>query len=165
MKRHLWFDNVWTVQHKRNGKVIWQDSGRNGLADAGEEAMLETFFRGRALYEPTEFYVRLCNDTLVETDTLVTITGEPSANGYAPQLLERSTVGFPTKELDEGDYRIVSKEVTFAASGGDIGPVTTAFMATTSDNSGVLIAFRALSLVRTVIDGDEMVVQMRIKLS
>ena len=166
MKKHLWFDNIWTIQHKRNGKVIWEDSGRNGLADAGEEAMLELYFRGDAAYAPTEFYVRLCNDTLVEVDTLSEVQNEPAGTfGYAPQLLERSSVGFPTKEFVEGDFRVNSKSLTFTASGGDIGPVTTAYMATTSDNSGKLIAFRALSLTRTVIDGDEMVVQMRIKLS
>jgi len=165
-KKHLWFDNVWTIQHKRNGKVIWEESGRNGLADEGEEAILEVYFRNDASYVPTEFYVRLCNDTLVETDTLITVLNEPAGTyGYAAQLLERSSIGFPTKELSEGDYRIVSKELTFTASGGDIGPVTTAYLSTTSNNTGKLIAFRSLSLTRTVIDGDEMVVQMRIKLS
>ena len=165
-KKHLWFDNIWTVQHKRNGVVIWEDSGRNGLADEGEEAILELYFRNDPVFEPTEFYVRLCNDTLVETDVLGSVANEPTADyGYAPQLLERSTVGFPTKELNEGDWRLVSKEVTFIASGGDIGPVTTAYLATTLDNTGKLLAFRTLSLTRTVLDGDEMVVQMRIKLS
>jgi len=165
-KKHLWFDNVWTIKHKRNGKVIWEDSGRNGLADEGEEAILEVYFRNGTSYAPTEFYVRLCNDTLVETDTLATVLNEPTSTyGYAPQLLERSLIGFPTKELNEGDYRLVSKELTFTASGGDIGPVTTAYLSTTSNNTGKLIAFRSLSLTRTVIDGDEMVVQMRIKLS
>lgn len=164
-KKHLWFDNVWTVKHKRNGNVLWEDSGRNGLADEGEEAILELFFRNGLLFEPTEFYVRLCNDTLVETDTLGLVQNEPSGSGYAPQVLERSTVGFPTKELNEGDYRLVSKEVTFVATGGDIGPVTTAYLATTSGNTGKLLAFRTLSLTRTVLAGDEMVVQMRIKLS
>jgi len=166
VKKHLWFDNIWTIQHKRNGEVIWEDSGRNGLADEGEEAMLESYFRGNATFEPTEFYVRLCNDTLVETDILGTVANEPPATyGYAPQLLERSAVGFPVKELNEGDWRLASKELTFTASGGDIGPVTTAYLSTTSGNSGKLIAFRTLSLTRTVLDGDEMVVQMRIKLS
>ncbi len=164
-KKHSWFDNIWTFKYYRKGKLLWEEFGPNGLADEGEEAMLEAFFRANATYDPAEFYVRLCNDTLVETDILGTVLNEPSGSGYAPQLLERSTIGFPTKELSEGDYRLVSKEVTFAASGGDIGPVTTAYLATTSDNTGKLIAFRSLSLTRTVLDGDEMVVQMRIKLS
>jgi len=164
-KKHLWFDNIWTVKCFRKGELLWEESGRNGLADEGEEAMLELFFRNDTDYTPPEFYIRLCNDTLVETDNLGLVQNEPSGNGYAAQLLERSSVGFPTKELSEGDYRLVSKEVTFVASGGDIGPVTTAYLATTSDNTGKLLAFRTLSLTRTVLDGDEMVVQMRIKLS
>jgi hypothetical protein len=89
----------------------------------------------------------------------------PATYGYAAQLVERSTVGFPTKELSEGDWRLTSKEVTFTASGGQIGSVNTAYLATTSNNNGILIAYLALSMARTVIDGDSMIVQLRIKLS
>ena len=164
MENH-WFNNIWTIQHKRAGKVLWEDTGRNALSDQGEEAMLELFFRGDASFAPVQFYLRLCNDTLSDTDTLSTILNEPTTNGYAPQLLERSSTGFPTKGLDAGDYRLTSKELTFTAVGGDIGPVTSAFLATTSDNLGKLVCFKPLSMTRTVLDGDEMVLQMRIKLS
>jgi len=162
---HIKYESTWKIQHIRDGKVIWEDEGLNSLAQQGEEAVLENEFRGDASYAPTEFYVRLCNDTLVTTDTLTTILNEPSGNGYAPQLVERSTVGFPTKEIDAGAYRIISKTLLFTASGGQIGPVTTAFLATTSDNSGKLFAFRALSITRTILDTDTMSLQFRIKLS
>ena len=158
------WNGIWTIRHYRKGKLIYEDIGKNSLVQEGEEAMLETFFRDNSDYAPTEFYLRLCNSTPSITSVLVTIANEPSGNGYSAQLLERSTVGFPTKELNDGDYRLVSKEVTFSAVGGEIGPVTNAYLATTSDDSGKLIAFRALSLQRTVLDGDEMVVQMKIKL-
>lgn len=168
MGKHKFYDSWWTLKQIRGGKVIWSMDKKNSLVDEGEESILEDFFRAQAAYTPAEFYVRLCNDTLAETDNLVTILNDMGAaspvNGYSAQLLERSTTGFPTKELDSGDYRIISKELTFTAAGGNIGPVTTAFLATTSDNTGKLIAFVDLAMTRTILDGDSMVVQMRIKL-
>ena len=86
-------------------------------------------------------------------------------NGYTAQVVEQSTVGFPTKELDAGAYRLISKVITFTASSGDIGPVTTAYLATTSSNTGKLIAYRALAMTRTILDGDAMTIQFRVKLS
>ena len=162
---HLKYDSIWIVKHYRNGELIWEDEGPNAVSQEGEEALLESFFRGDVTYDPTEFYVRLCNSTPDVTTTLSTVSGEASGNGYAPQLVERSTVGFPTKEINLGAYRLVSKTLSFVASGGSIGPVTNAYLATTSDNTGKFIAFRALSLTRTILDTDTMTIQFRIKIS
>jgi hypothetical protein len=159
------YESIWKIQHIRNGKVIWEDEGPNALAQEGEESVIESFFRATASYDPAQFYVRLCNDTLSVTDVLSAILNEPSGNGYAAQLVERSTTGFPTKELDLGAWRIVSKVVSFTASGGQIGPVVTAYLATSSDNSGKLIAFRSLSMTRTILDTDTMTLQFRVKLT
>jgi hypothetical protein len=164
MGKHLFYDSWWKIIQYRDGKEIWSMDKKNSLVDEGEEAMLESFFRGSSTFTPTQFYIRLCNDTLTETDTLVSIQGEPTTNGYAAQLVERSTVGFPTKDMPDGDYRITSKELTFTAAGGNIGPVTTAYLATTSDNTGKFIAFVDLAMTRTILSGDSMVVQIRIKL-
>jgi len=162
---HPHYDSVWIIRHIRDGKVIWEDVGSNSLVQGGEEQILETYFRDNGTFIPTEFYVRLCNETLTVTSTLLSITTEPVGNGYSAQLVERSTVGFPTKDIDSGVIRLTSKLLSFTASGGQIGPVTTAYLSTTSDNSGTLIAFRALSLTRTILDGDTMTLQFRIKLS
>ena len=159
------WEGIWTVQHIRNGEVIWEDTGHNALAQQGEEAVLETFFRGDATYTPAQYYVRLCNDSLLVTDTLTTILNEPVGSGYVAQLLERSAVGFPTKEIDAGAYRIVSKVLSFTAAGGAIGPVTTAYLATSIDNTGKLIAYRPLVMTRTILDGDTMTINFRIKVS
>lgn len=165
MGRHTFYDSWWTIKQFRNGKEIWSMDKKNSLVDEGEESMLESFFRNVSAYTPAGFYVRLCNDTLLETDTLSTILNEPAGTyGYTAQTLERSTTGFPVKELSAGDWRIASKEITFTAAGGDIGPVTTAYLATTSDNTGKLIAFVDLAMTRTILSGDSMVVQIRIKL-
>jgi len=162
---HPHYDSIWTIQCTRNGKVIWEDEGNNSLVQQGEEQILETYFRAVSAYTPSEFYVRLCNQTLTSTSTLMSITSEPSGNGYAAALLERSAVGFPTKDIDSGIYRLTSKAMTFTASGGQIGPVTTAFLATTSGNAGSLIAFRTLSLTRTILDTDTMTITIKVKLS
>jgi len=159
------YESIWVVKHIRDGKVIWEDEASNSIVQEGEEAILETFFRDDDTYAPAGFYVRLCNDTLVVSDTLSTILNEPSGSGYSAQTLERSAVGFPTKEISESAYRIVSKILTFTAASGSIGPVTTAYLSTSSDDTGKLIAFRALAMTRTILDGDSMTIQFRVKLS
>jgi len=164
-KKHPWFDCIWDFKYYSKGKLLWERSVKNALADEGEEAILETYFRDGTIYTPTEFYMRLCNDSLGETDSLSAVLNEPSGNGYAAQLIERSNLGFPTKVLHEGDYRLVSKDVTFTASGGQIGPVNTAYLATTSDNTGKLISYVPTSVVRTILTGDSMVASIKIKLS
>ena len=161
-KRAHGFRQLWRFTHRdKDGNVIWEDVIENALADEGEQAMLDVFYRNGTA--PTGFYIRLYNDTPVETDTLATLVGEPAGNGYAAQLVERSNVGFPTIQQDaNGDWQIISKTVTFSASGGSWGPVTYAVLATTSDNTGKLIAFVALSQSRTLNDGESLDVQLTI---
>lgn len=163
MKKHKFWQGFWKIKCiDKNGNAIWEESGYNDLADEGEALMLDSFFRN--LNNPSQFYCRLCNDTLEETDTLGSILNEPSGSGYIAKLIERSNVGFPVLELHEGDYRIISKEVVFSAVGGNIGPVNTAYLATTADNTGKLVAYKELSRERLILDGDSMVVQITIKL-
>lgn len=153
---------VWKFVHRdANGNILWQKEVINALADEGERDILGVYYRGETA--PTQFYIRLYNDTPVETDTLADLVGEPAGNGYAPQLVERSSVGFPTVQQDaSGDWQVVSKTVTFSASGGSIGPVTYAVLATSSDNTGKLIAFVALSQSRTLADGESLDVTLTI---
>jgi hypothetical protein len=148
----------WNIRHIRNGEVIWQEEYKhNAIADEGAEAILEVFYRASTAYAPATFYVRLCDDTLVVSDTLSSVQNEPSGNGYAAQEVTRDTTGFPMKDVaSNGNQRLTSKTVTFTASGGSIGPVTTAYIATTSDNTGKLIGYLPLSMQRTVLNGDAM---------
>lgn len=163
IKKHPWFHCVWDVKHTRNGQVIWEDRKRNSLFDEGERAMLLQFFRAEEA--PTVFYLRLAYDTLVETDSLIDVRNEPSGNGYSAATLERSAIGFPTLALNSGDYQLTSKTFSFTASGGNIGPVNVAYLATSSDNSGKLILANALSMSRTILDGDTLEATISIKLS
>ena len=160
------YKSIWTIQHIRDGKVIWEDVGPNSLSNQGQEEILETYFRNNTPFIPTQFYVRLCNETLVLTSTLTSVSTEPAGTyGYAPILIPRTVGGFPTKTLVGPSWTITSIQVSWTATGGTIGPVTTAYLGTTNDNTGVLIAFRALSQTRTILAGDTMTLQFAISLS
>lgn len=177
----------WRYQHRTaDGRVLWlsgigevdievgsaehlaalydQPWSDNALADEGEQQMLDVYLRGAT--GPTNFYLGLVNDTPVDTDTVALLTGEPSGNGYARQLIERSNTGWPTLALDSGDYRAVSSVETFTASGGSIGPVTYSFITTTvSGTGGLLVLYNALSTSRTLASGESLDVTSRVKLA
>jgi hypothetical protein len=160
-KSHPWFDNIWTVQHIRNGKVIWEANKKNTITNAGERSILNSYFKN--IEAPSQFYIRLASGYIGISDTLVTVKGEPSGSGYAPILIERSIVGFPKLELVEGDYRLVSKTVQFSST-GSWNPVNYIFLATTSDSSGVLVAALNLSTERALVAGDILQVNFKIRL-
>lgn len=162
MSKHNFWEGLWRVKHVRDGKVIYEDIIKNALADEGEKSIADCYFRN--LNAPTQFYLRLAYDTLVETDTLNTVQNEPSGSGYSAKLVERSAVGFPTLEFHEGDWRVITKEISFLASGGDIGPINTFYFATTTNNTGILIGYISLATARTILAGDTMIVQPVIKL-
>ncbi len=155
----------WRFEHRNAaGVLLWdQDWTPNALADEGEQAMLDVYFRGAAA--PTNFYVGLLNSTPTDVTTLATMTAEAAGSGYARQVVPATAVGFPTLALDAGDYRAVSTVETFTAAGGSIGPVTYAFLATTTDNTGKLVVYNALSQSRTLASGDSLDVTFRIKLA
>ena len=147
-----------------DGKTIideWETS--NALADEGESGFLDCTLR--ATNCPTTYYLRLYNDTPVETDTLADLTGEPAGTyGYAAQAITRDATGWPTLALDSGDFMATSAVKTFTASGGSWGPVTYAVLATTSNNTGKLYSYTALSTSRTLASGESLQVTYRIKL-
>lgn len=146
---------VWHLEHRdAQGRVIWQEDKENAVIDEGEQSMLDVYLRGATA--PTQFYIRLYNDTCAETKTLATLTSEPAVNGYAAQLIERSTVGWPTLALNAGDYQATSSQETFTASGGSWGPVNAAVLATTSDNTGKALNCLALSQARTLAAGEQL---------
>lgn len=149
------------VCHDATGKVKWTDIAHNNLADEGEQWLLDTFLRGAA--GPATFYLRVWNDTPAETDAISNLSGEPSGNGYSAKEVERSDTGWPTLAIDSGDYQAVSKSVTWTASGGSIGPVTYITLCTSSDASGKLISYAALSATRTLAAGDSLTATYRIK--
>ncbi len=145
-----------------DGTVLAEWDTPNTLADGGESMFLDCTLRATSC--PTTFYLRLFNDTPTETDTLSALTGEPTTNGYAAQEITRNSSGWPTLALDSGDYQATSSTETFSASGGSWGPVTYAVLATSTDSSGKLIAYTALSTSRTLASGESLQVTYRLKL-
>jgi hypothetical protein len=162
-KKHKWWYGVWEFYHwDKFGNLIWTETVENALQDEGEQLALDTFLRNASL---TEFYLGLANDTPVETDTLADLVGEPSGNGYARQQIERSDVGWPTLELDAGDYMGTSKLVTFTANGGSIGPVNIMFLTNVaSGTSGKYVSWASLSTSRTIQDQESLGCKMKIKM-
>lgn len=160
------FDNIWTIKIlDKDGKVLFEEAGKNALADEGEDWVLRAAFRKD--YSTDKLYVRLCNEVLSETTTLSQITTEPSGNGYASVELERSNIGFPTIEDVGGDMRLRSKTVTFTAAGGSIGPISTVYLATTphGDNTGKLICYKALQVTQTILNTNSGTAYFQLKLS
>lgn len=145
------------------GNLKWEELNlKNNLADEGEYMFLDVVLRAGSA--PSNYYLRLFNDTPAETDTLGSLTGEPTSYGYAAQTVERNTTGWPTLALDSGDYRATSSTETFTASGGSWGPVTYCVLATSTDNSGKLVSYVALSQSRTLASGESLQVTYRLKL-
>lgn len=162
----LHYEALWTVRHIRNGRVLWEiNDKKNLLTNEGQRAILETFFRNRGsnYFGMTNFWVGMYRGTISKTTVLSTLPNEPSTNGYVRVEVERSSVGFPTIEQSDGDWRVVSKDVEFTASGGSVGPVTGAFLCTSSDSTGVLVGSLSFGIERTIQPGDIMSCSMKIK--
>jgi len=167
MHKHDWYDCRWTIRHIRKREVIWEISDkRNILVDEGEKAIVDTFFRnnGSTYFAASNFYIGLYDGVVAESTVLATLPGEPSGNGYSRQAVARSSVGFPTLEQNEGNWRVVSKSLSLTASGGSIGPVNGAFLGTSSDDAGSLIGAIAMGVERTILTGDTVTFQLKIKI-
>jgi len=150
-----------------DGALKWSESQRsNALANEGEYSILDTYFRGATA--PAGYYLRLYNATPSLTSTLSTLAAnEPAtANGYNPanQGLAKNTTDWPTLSLVSSHYEVTSKTITITASGGTIGPVTYAAIATSSDNTGKLVAYAALSATRTLQIGDSLQMTYKVRL-
>ena len=168
MGKHIWWNCIWEMTWKDpDGEILFQEKKKNILVDSGEKAMVDTFMRGQeATYFPvTDFYMGLYNGSISESTLLTTVPNEPSTNGYVRQIVERTTAGWPTLEQDEGDWRVISKEITFASTGGDIGPISGAFLATSLNDLGTLICSVASSVERTILSEASLSLNMRIKFS
>jgi hypothetical protein len=113
------------------------------------------------------FYMGLCNYSPVVTDTMISMQGEPLIQyGYKRQIVELSGVGFLEKGIaPDGNVRLTSKQVVFTNTDitNSIGPITNAFITTSSDNSGKLWAYLPLAMTRTIRSGDSMTYQFYVE--
>lgn len=132
----------------------------NALADGGEQAILDVFFRAGAA--PT-FAFRLYNDTPIDTDTLSTLVGEVSGSGYGGISVARNTTDWPSLALDGGDYKVTSATKTFTATGAWTAATQLVLASVTSGTAGTFYAWAPLSQSRTLGNGDSLDVTMGLK--
>lgn len=157
---------IWDITYfNKYGSITYMESLPNRLVDEGEKAIIDIFLRKQDdTYFATDFfYTGLFHGSISESTTLLTIPGEPSGSGYQRLPIGRSTTGWPTLEKDEGDWRGVSTEVKQTASGGDIGPISGAFLATTLDDTGILIGTVTSPTEKTIKSGESASYQLRLK--
>ena len=162
--RTKWNGFVWTIDcvDNRTGRLVWSEKAHNDLLNQGERSIIMSYFRAEEV--PAQFYIRLAQDSISLTDTLADIQREPVGNGYVPALLARSALGWPTVAQDSGDWVITSQQVQFTAAGGQIGPCNVAFLASTADNTGVLISCVPFDITRTINDGQTGLVTLSTRL-
>lgn len=169
----------WRYRHYRDGGLIWasgigdvdpsdeadvlmeQPVTLNAVADEGEQSILDSYFRGQNT--PTSFTLRLTGTTPSETSTLAGLT-EVTGTGYAGIAVARNTTDWPTLALVGGDYKVSMLTKTFTAT-GTWTAATYMYLATTSNNTGKLISYSALSASRTLVNGDTLQVDYSVTAS
>jgi len=140
----------------------WQDIAKNSLVNSGELSILSSYLKDSPMN--SYFYIGLTNmASIVKTTVLSSMTDEVVGSGYTRQQIERSVTGWPQIILDSGNYMAISKVVSFNAS-ATWTQATKMFLATTLDNTGVLISAANLSTTRTLVENDILDVTYRIKL-
>lgn len=155
-------------RHVRNGRIIWEEeSAENILHDEGEQALLSAYFDTDLTGygpPPASLYIGLDNrSTLTESQTLANLTGEPTGNGYARIAVSTTTGWTISAPID--DYQAKTATLTFNATGSGWGPVSNLFLATTSNNTGKLLVSVPLSTSRTLVGGDQLQVDLAVKMS
>lgn len=137
----------------------------NLITDEGEESFLKQIGRADVtdVSAGGNWFLGLCQETPGETDTLSSITTEPtSAGGYARQAFERDATGVPTIEQVNDAFRMISKTLTFAASGADFSrSIQRAFLCNVaSGTAGILYAYSGLlPNALTILDGESLPTQ------
>ncbi len=134
----------------------------NALADEGEKDILDVYFDDVAVR--TNTYLRLYNDTPIETDTLATLTGEVTGTSYDGIQVARGT-DWSDPALDSGDMRTVTGTKTFTA-GGTWSAATQLILGTAQNGTaGLHLAWVALSATRTLVIADTLDVTIGVKLA
>lgn len=163
-----WWDCIYRIRiYDKEGRIISEEKVKNIMVDEGANLAIEVLLRkSDSIFIPEDkFYIGLYHGAISRTTTLATIPGEPNSSGYSRQPIERSNIGWPIKEKDpDGYWRLLSKEVSFTASGGTIGPISGAFLCTVgSGSSGYLISTVSASVERTIFDSETMGVSLWVR--
>ena len=123
--------------------------------DQGETDVLKVYFSGEQAHRTTLYLGLYLNATEpAENATLADIT-EPSGGGYARQAIADS-------EWTVSGNLAQAATKTFQASGADWGDVTGYFIATSSDNTGILLAVEHFDAAKNIGDGDQIQITAKV---
>lgn len=152
------------IEQVRNGKVIWDDSNiKNTLHSLGEAFLLQVCFRNDGSILPSNYYFGLDARTSISIDdSLDSLVNEPTGNGYGRVPVD-SVNSFDIQQIN-GIYRAISPIINYVAGGVGFGPVKSFFMATTADNTGILVSSALLSSPVTLAAGDTLNLKMSMQL-
>lgn len=155
-----------SIEHlDRDGNILWQQKNVDNLLHSdGQYYLLNLGFnQSSGITVPSSYYVGLDNRTTPDvSDTLTSLSNEPTQYGYSRQGVS-STNGFTLTETS-GIYKATTDTVTFSASGGNYGPISNLFLATSSGSTGYLISTISFETERTVADGQTLVMRMSVSL-
>lgn len=149
-----------------DGSCLWElHNLKNTFHRGGEEFLLKTCFNtASSVTVPSNYYLGLDDrDAIAVDDTFSSLVNEPSTNGYSRKAVS-SANGFTVELDDDSNYKATSVVVTFQATGGSWGPVSNLFLATTSDNSGYLLASSSMLFSRTLTSGQILTVRIAVGL-
>jgi len=155
------------IKHIRDGKCIWEEYNiPNTWHKEGQEFILaNNFDLDYGVEVPENYYMGLDRRSTLSVDqTMASITGEPTTDGYARQSFS-STSGFSIGTNDSDTVIAQTGIATFSATIGDWGPVKNAFLTTRIDNDGHLIASATLSGERIVLAGDSITVRISLSMA
>jgi len=100
---------------------------------------------------PANFYIGLGEDaSLAEDAGLAAVTELAVANNYARIAVASDSTDFTSAAAGAADYKVTTKEVTFTCTGAAWNEANVAFLASTVDDSGKLIASMPLTVGRTL---------------
>ncbi len=100
---------------------------------------------------PTNFYAGLCTDASLAENASLGDQTEVTGTGYSRIAIPSSAVGFTSASAGTNDWKVTTLEIIFTAGGTWTG-AKTAFLATTSDDTGKLILSEQLSETRTLVN-------------
>lgn len=130
-------------------EILYQEKNiHNILHQEGELLILNVLFTGTAA--PSYYYLGLDNRTTLDfTNTLSSLSAEPSGNGYARQQILPAQ--FNVNLTTGSNYQVTGPVVNFSATTGSWGPVQNLFLTTASSGTGgILISSAKLSESITV---------------
>lgn len=148
-----------------DGTILFKQENINNIFHSnGQDFVHKILFNTAAgATVPTNYYLGLdARLTLAYSDTFSSLVGEPVGNGYARQPVS-SLNGFT---IDSGvpAYSAKTPAVAYTATGSGWGPVRNVFLATTIDNTGVLLASSILSTPRSLSAGQSISLRMKVSL-